>query len=241
MSKFAKIFLFYMFMIGLVGVGLPNKAEAHRVNVFAWLEGDRVVVECAFSRSQPVNKGQVTVYDNVTNKELIQGRTDAAGHFSFKVPSIVREGHGLRIEINAGQGHVSDWVMAADELYEAAALTAGFDRSRIADEAFDKADKTKASQKSALAKTKIPQEATQNLVQVAPELPELRDTAATPEHVRQIVNESLDAKLAPIHRNLAAMEKRGIGIVEIFGGIGWIIGLVGLWLYYRGRRKDSNG
>ena len=81
-------------MVAVLVLAGSLPAQAHRVNVFAWLEGDRVVVECAFSRSQPINNGQVTVYDNVTNRELLQGRTDATGHFSFRVPEIVREGHG---------------------------------------------------------------------------------------------------------------------------------------------------
>lgn len=231
MKRFAKNSLLYIFMAAVLVLAGSLPAQAHRVNVFAWLEGDRVVVECAFSRSQPVSKGQVTVYDNVTNKELLQGRTDATGHFSFKVPEIVREGHGLRIEINAGQGHVSDWVMAADELYEAAALTAGFDRAKIAEN--NLAEKPGAPAVLP-AHRQLPPQQGQAIVQAPANMP----MPATPEHVRQIVNESLDARLAPIHKHLAAMENRGAGIVEIFGGIGWIIGLVGLWLYYRSRRKD---
>lgn len=231
MKQFAKNSLLCIFMVAVLVLAGSLPAQAHRVNVFAWLEGDRVVVECAFSRSQPINNGQVTVYDNVTNRELLQGRTDATGHFSFRVPEIVREGHGLRIEINAGQGHVSDWVMAADELYEAAALTAGFDRAQIAEN--NLAEKPGAPAVRP-AHRQLPPQQGQNIVQPTANIP----MPATPDHVRQIVNESLDAKLAPIHKHMAAMENRGAGIVEIFGGIGWIIGLVGLWLYFRGRRKD---
>lgn len=229
MKELAKNSLLYIFMVAVLVLAGSLPAQAHRVNVFAWLEGDRVVVECAFPRSQPVNKGQVTVYDNVTNKELLQGRTDAAGHFSFKVPEVVREGHGLRIEINAGQGHVSDWVMAADELYEAAALTAGLDRARIAENNIAQKPHAPAAQP---AHRQLPPQQAQNIVQANMPMP------ATPDHVRQIVNEALDARLAPLHKHMAAMENRGAGIVEIFGGIGWIIGLVGLWMYYRSRRKD---
>lgn len=236
MNGFAKTSLLYIFMFGMLVLAgsIPTTAEAHRVNVFAWLEGDRVVVECAFSRSQPVNKGQVTVYDNVTNRELLQGRTDAAGHFSFRVPDVVRDGHGLRIEINAGQGHASDWVMAADELYEAAALTAGFDKAQIAENNLAEKDRRNETPVQTAHKQLRPRDIGQAQPQDAPNMA----MPATPEHVRQIVNESLDARLAPIHRQMAAMENRGAGIVEIFGGIGWIIGLVGLWLYYRSRRKD---
>lgn len=245
MKKIAANLCAHIFMVSLIVLAFALDAHAHRVNVFAWLEGDRVVVECGFSRSQPVKNGQVTVYDNITNKELLQGRTDSRGRYVFSVPGVVRDGHGLRVEINAGQGHVSDWVMSAEELYDAAALTAGFDRAEIAARAIGQNTPARPQapdlpMPAARSHDQVPPAATRQIRQV--ETAQAMPTqAATPEHVRQIVNESLDAKLSPLHQRMAAMESRGAGIVEIIGGIGWIIGLVGLWLYYRGRRKeDSN-
>ena len=57
-----------------------------------------------------------------------------------------------------------------------------------------------------------------------------------PDQVRAIVNAALDAKLGPIRRDLAAQVNAGPGIQEIIGGIGWILGLVGIGLYFKGRR-----
>ena len=54
--------------------------------------------------------------------------------------------------------------------------------------------------------------------------------------MRAIVNAALDAKLGPIRRDLAAQVNAGPGIQEIIGGIGWILGLVGIGLYFKGRR-----
>ena len=93
----------------------PAPALAHRVNIFAWLEGGDVVVECGFNRSSPVKNGLITVFDAVDGKELLQGHTDDAGRFSFPVPQAAREGHGLRIRINAGEGHQNEWDMDASE------------------------------------------------------------------------------------------------------------------------------
>ena len=58
----------------------------------------------------------------------------------------------------------------------------------------------------------------------------------TPDQVRAIVNAALDAKLGPIRRDLAAQVNAGPDIQEIIGGIGWILGLVGIGLYFKGRR-----
>ena len=36
-------------------------AMAHRVNIFAYVEGNDVLVECVFSTSSPVRNGQINV------------------------------------------------------------------------------------------------------------------------------------------------------------------------------------
>ena len=54
--------------------------------------------------------------------------------------------------------------------------------------------------------------------------------------VQSIVNASLDAKLGPIRKELAEMRVARPGFTEIFGGIGWLVGLAGVALYFKGRR-----
>ena len=90
-------------------------AQAHRVNIFAWLEGETVRVECSFRRDSPVRQGTVIVFDAQTGTELLQGRTDGQGAFAFPVPAVVRQGHGLRIRILAGEGHQNEWQMDTAE------------------------------------------------------------------------------------------------------------------------------
>lgn len=62
-------------------------AMAHRVNVFAFVEGGEVVVECSYSKSKRVNKGQITVFDRDSGATLLQGTTDEEGLFRFPFPS----------------------------------------------------------------------------------------------------------------------------------------------------------
>ena len=54
--------------------------------------------------------------------------------------------------------------------------------------------------------------------------------------MRAIVNAALDAKLGPIRRDLAAQVNAGPSLRDIIGGIGWILGLAGIGLYFKGRR-----
>ena len=85
-------------------------ASAHRVNIFAFVDGDAVQVECGFNRSQKVKQGTVEVFDATTGARLLQGTTDDNGVFRFPVTAELREaGHDLNLRIIAGEGHQNDW------------------------------------------------------------------------------------------------------------------------------------
>lgn len=187
----------------------PAEALAHRLNVFAWLEGQNIMVECGFNRSSPVRGGQVIVFDAADGKELLQGRTDDQGRFVFAVPDAVRQGHGLRIEVNAGEGHVNDWTMSAVEINEAQDLSHGF-------------KSVPAARASAAA--------------VAAPATAAAGQPVTAQEVRAIVAESLDAGLGPLRRELAALSSGQPTMRDVIGGLGWIMGLAGIACYFVSRR-----
>ncbi|MBD5539340.1 MAG: cobalamin biosynthesis protein CbiL [Desulfovibrio sp.] len=200
-------------------LSMPADALAHRVNIFAWLEGENIVVECGFNRAAPVRGGLVTVYDATDGKELLQGRTNDRGVFVFAVPEPVRHAHGLRIEINAGEGHVNDWTMTAAEINEARDLSHGF---------LQPAQGTTASAPATAVTSVVP----------APEAPAAHAPLTAPE-VRAIVAESVNAGLAPIRRELAALSSPGPSVRDVVGGLGWIMGLVGIACWFLARRKQE--
>ena len=203
----------------LAALALPADALAHRVNIFAWVEGENIVVECGFNRAAPVRGGLVTVYDAGDGKELLQGRTNDRGVFVFAVPEPVRVGHGLRIEINAGEGHVNDWTMTAHEINEARDLGHGFLQAAKAPD------------------TKAPDTGTTSIVP-APEAPK-GPAPLTAAEVRAIVAESLNTGLAPIRRELAVLSSPGPSVRDIVGGLGWIMGLIGIACWFMARRKQQ--
>ena len=111
-----RMFRLWCMALCLVFAGAPF-ASAHRVNIFAFVDGDAVQVECGFNRSQKVKQGTVEVFDATTGAQLLQGTTDDNGVFRFPVTAELREaGHDLNIRIIAGEGHQNDWTVAADEL-----------------------------------------------------------------------------------------------------------------------------
>lgn len=182
-----------------------DAALAHRVNIFAWLEGNSVAVECSFRRNAPVKGGIITVFDD-TGAEVLRGTTDADGRFSFPVPQVVRKGHGLRIRINAGEGHQNEWRMDAAEF-------AGLAPAAV------------TAPTAAAAPAPVRTDAQ----------PELR-VSLTREELTAIIDGALERQLAPLRRELAALSEEGPRLQDVVGGLGWIMGLVGMGLYFARRR-----
>jgi len=92
-------------------MAMPATALAHKVSIFAWVEGDMVHTVSKFSGGVKVKKGLVTVYDS-NGKKLLDGRTDDQGEFSFRIPQKT----ALRVELAAGPGHKGYWDVPLEEI-----------------------------------------------------------------------------------------------------------------------------
>lgn len=86
-------------------------ADAHRVMVFAWVEGDTVHVESKFPGGKKVQEGRVLVYDS-EGTLLLEGVSDEQGRFQFQVP----RKSSLKIVLEAGMGHRAEWTIPAEEI-----------------------------------------------------------------------------------------------------------------------------
>ena len=60
--------------------------------------------------------------------------------------------------------------------------------------------------------------------------------ALSRKDVEAIVDAALDRHLAPLRRALAAGNEAEPSLRDIVGGLGWIMGLVGIGLYFSRRR-----
>ena len=205
---------------------LPQAAYAHRVNIFAWTEGDQVVAECGFNGGNKVKQGQVVVYDAATGAKLQEGRTDDQGVYRFPVPA-EGKAHGLRIVVKAGEGHQNEWMMDAAELAAVQTPAIPASASEAKDAAAPAAEKTSPG-------THAVSTATPGAKGAAAPTPSAAGVSSG--ELQTIVNAALDVKLGPIRRELAEMRVSRPGFSEIFGGIGWLVGLAGIALYFKGRR-----
>ncbi len=97
------IFIFNAFQIDI--------AHAHRVIIFAWIDGDKVYTKSKFSNGKPVKAGKIIVYDP-KGQELLTGKTDQAGKFFFKIPRKT----ALEIVLLASMGHQAKWTLPLNEV-----------------------------------------------------------------------------------------------------------------------------
>ncbi len=186
-----------------------DSAEAHRVNVFAWVEGDTVYTESSFPGGREVKDGKIAVYDDQTGEKLLDGRTDEAGKFSFKVPVV----SSLRIEMNAGMGHKNEWIVRAEEIAAAGGTAADTlaESGKASDSAVPKSEGT-----SAVSGSTAPVDAMQ---------------------IEKTVEKVLDRKFSPLVKMMAESRRDRTSFQDVIGGVGYIVGLAGLGAYLHYRRK----
>ena len=174
-------------------------AAAHRVNVFAWVEGERVLVEGKFSGGKLVQHGKIVVLD-AAGKELLRGETDEKGFFSFVPPRKT----DLTIVLEAGMGHKDEWTVPAAE-FSTLPLPAS----------------APSSHPPAASAEKVSPPANYGVWEKA-------------------LSDQLDRKLRPLMAALAESRRPAVGMQEVVGGIGYIVGLLGLGTYLHYRRKIAD-
>ena len=190
-----------------------SPALAHRVSIFAWVQGDTVHTQSKFMGGKRPEQVLVEVFDEAGNL-LLKGKTDAEGLFSFQAP----QKSDMQIVLTAGMGHRAVWALSREDFQETAVEpdnNQGFNAVAPGESGpFDlKTPKTHPSPESGLSAAEV--------------------TA--------LVESTLDRKLKPLMDRLTALNEDRISLSDILGGIGYIVGLVGLAAYLQYHRKRSAG
>lgn len=206
-------------MLGLMAaMGDASPAFAHKVTVFAWAEGDTVYTESKFSGGKKAKGATVEVYDP-DGRRCVTGKTDGQGKFSFKIPGPTT----LKVVLMAGAGHKSTWTLPAAEIQAALAASA---------------NALPAPEKDAPPPV-IPPDETVSAVKPETDAPATAGGGMT--DIRSVVEAALDKKLMPITAKLDRLQdlQEKAGAVDILGGIGYILGLVGIAAYVNARKKSG--
>lgn len=188
-------------------------ALAHRVLVFAYTEGDRLHTESKFVPDTPVRQGQVQVLEQQTGKVLLTGQTDDQGKCSFQIPpEAAAQKMDLKIVVTAAMGHRGEWLLKADSYVPGA--------------------------KAATA-APPPAAATGPAALPAPAAPGAQAAPVDRQLLEEVVNQALARQLAPLKEMLTAAQVRQPSLPDIIGGIGYIMGLFGLWAYWQSKKGKS--
>lgn len=105
----------------VIGFGLiftfPCTVWAHNVFIYAWVDGETVYTESYFGAKRKVQGGLIRVFD-LPGKELLEGRTNKKGEFSFKIPQKT----DLRIVVEAGMGHRNEFILKVEDISDVGAV-----------------------------------------------------------------------------------------------------------------------
>ena len=106
-----KLYLILIFIF-LIIIMINISAFAHKVNIFAYVEREKIYTESYFNDGKKCVDSKIELFDNQENK-LLEGITDDEGAFSFEIPP----GDGdLKLVLTASMGHRAEYIIQADEL-----------------------------------------------------------------------------------------------------------------------------
>jgi nickel transport protein len=205
--------LFCQAIVSILIIGaFASPALAHRVLVFAYAEGDTIHTESKFIPDTPVRQGKIEVMDKKTGQILLTGLTDDQGKFSFKIPAAAAaQKLDLEIVAEAAMGHRGSWLLKADSYL------------------------TGATPGKAAAPAVPPAPSAPN-----PVAPETKTANLDQQALEAAVNKALERQLAPINEKLTDLTIHRTSLPDVLGGIGYILGLFGLWAYFQSTRKRNS-
>jgi len=196
--------------ITTIFVLITPTAFAHKLNMFTYIEGNEIFVEGYFTDGKKARNSEITVFD-ASDSELLSGISDNDGQFSFAIP----QQSDMRITVNAGMGHQTEYTLLKDELQDEPA-------SNMADAAIAPALPAKAARTTA-----------------QPDGPLTPVTAVSLDNsaLRSEVQRAVSKAIKPLMRELSEMRAEK-SLADIIGGIGFIFGLLGIAMYFKAR-KDA--
>lgn len=195
---------------------LPVQLFAHKVNIYAYTGDGMVYSESYFADGSKCRNCTVEVFDKKTGKSLLEGKTDENGKFSFKIPSAF----SLKLVLRAGTGHQGVYHLSEKDMGGA------FSKDETPDITANQPKKSENIRPNTTEDKRSYAEAENG-------------KCLSSAEAEVIINKAVEAKLEPVMRRLAMIQERTgkAGVAEIIGGIGYILGIMGIIMYLKGRKN----
>ena len=202
-------FITFLLLFFAVSFLIPQEySYAHKVQMFAHVEGSKVFVEGYFADGKKAKNSEVTVFDNKSGERLLGGKTDDMGKFSFNIPKKT----DLRISLNASLGHKTEQVLPGSELPDAGGSKSK-GNAEVVSTVKDKEDNINKKEKVA---------SFSQIEQV---------------ELQVMIEKGIEKGISPLLRGFSECKER-VYYSEIIGGIGYIFGIMGIALYFKARKNQ---
>ena len=191
-------FILYSFLLFFFSSSI---GFAHKVNIFAWVDGDTIYTESYFQNGDFVRNGKIEVL-NSSGAVVHSGVTDENGKHQFSIPQI----DTLTMVLDASIGHRATFEISADDLKD----FHGDGESREDDKSYHEiiANSSNAHQNVDI------------------------------DDIRTVVRDEVSQQLGTIKRDIAELKaRRRISAQEIFAGIGYLLRLMGIVMYFKSKGK----
>lgn len=206
-------------LVVLLSVAQP--VWAHKVNLFAYAEGQRVFVEGYFVDGRRTQNSRVQVFDN-SDALLLEGVTDEQGLFEFDAPATT----DLRIVLNAGMGHQSEFKMGADELSGQRVAI----KPETTIHAQDELDHSHAAENNHSKHEHAEPVAGMSVSAAA---------GVNTAELEAIVQHAVSEAIKPLVRELADARQQA-KLSDIVGALGYLFGVLGLFAFYKARQQSKS-
>jgi nickel transport protein len=193
-------------------VGIPNgQALAHKLQVFAFSEGAHIDGSTYFAGGGAASGARIEVRD-ATGLLLAELTPDEEGKFAYEAQAPIDH----RILAVTSDGHQAEWRVSADELcggFVAATRPGGSVETRSG-----APDAVNAEMRRAVSPSPV-------------------DAALDPA-IEAAIERAVARQIRPLREQLVAAED-ALRLRDILGGLGYILGLTGLALWWRARKAST--
>ncbi len=223
-------------LIALSLLILSSPSQAHRLQVFASVDGDQIQGRVYFVGGHPARGVEVELLD-AEDKRVAELSSDDEGRFRVSAPAA----QDYRVVAQTGDGHRAEWPIAASELEGAfrdqapsAALAASVPSN---DSSPALAISSEGPERPVRSGACLCLSAGADAKRALTALIDQAIERATEHRLEQALEQAVARQVRPLREALAEAQGQA-SFRDLLGGLGYIAGLAGLGLWWARRREQ---
>lgn len=196
---------------------------AHKVNVFAYFEGETIIVEGYFSKDSKAKNCTALLYDQ-TGKKIHSGKTNEKGIYSIDASKLSPLKGDITVILDTGDGHRASYKLPLEEA-PSSIVKAGESSEQTQNPDVKDAESTEQGNE--------PQPALTSAVSDKG----LQRLEKTVQRIVAEENAKTMKMISNVQRLILEERDSGPSARDVVGGLGWILGLLGITAYFLSQKK----